>query len=445
LDDTCIILEADGKDERGDSCMPVFDDYTTAKANDLRRRICEAGIVGLGGAVFPSAIKLNIRPETPITTLVINGAECEPYISCDDMLMRDKAAEIIAGVRIMLHIVRENNPNTVQCLIGIENNKPEAIVAMQAACQTLDDVQVVTLATIYPTGGEKQLIQRLTGKEVPSRGRPADVGIICHNVATARAISHAISLGEPLTSRYVTVTGDGVQSPRNLELPLGLPMYAAIEQAQGYTDRAGQLVMGGAMMGIALHSDAVPVVKATNCILVNAKVDPDTLQDDAMPCIRCGKCADVCPASLVPQQLYWHSHARELEQAEKWHLFDCIECGCCNYVCPSHIPLVDYYRFAKAEIRDQRVAKQKSELARERHDFRQERLERAKRERAEKLAKHKAALQKKKAKAGNKPEVDAKQAAIQAALKRAQAKKAAMAETNKTQSTTPDSSQGESA
>ncbi len=421
LDDLCIILQPDGLDDPGDSCMEKLPDYTQVDPALLRRRICEAGIVGLGGAVFPAAIKLNVRPQIPITTLVVNGAECEPYITCDDMLMREQPDEIIAGSLIMLHILQSHAPpEGLHCLIGVEDNKPQAIAALQAAALRSGDarVQIVAVPTLYPTGGEKQLIKALTGKEVPSGGRPADAGMICHNVATARAIYRAVVLGEPLISRYVTLTGNGIAVPQNMEVPFGMPMQVLIEQAGGYTRNARRLVMGGPMMGVSLGTDRIPVVKATNCILVTDQADTP---QPALPCIRCGKCAEVCPAKLLPQQLYWHARARELEQTEKYHLFDCIECGCCAYVCPSHIPLVDYYRFAKADIREQRAGRIKSDLARERHEFRQERIERAKREKAEKLAQHKQALQEKQAGDGGSND---KKAAIQAALERAKARKA---------------------
>lgn len=424
LSDMCIILKPDGKDDWGNARMPTYPDPNQVDGEILRQRICAAGIVGMGGAVFPAAIKLNVHDNIPIETLVINGAECEPYITCDDRLMREKPVEILRGVQIMMHIIA-----TQRCLIGIEDNKPEAMAAMQAAREALDEprIDIIPIPTLYPSGSEKQLIKILTGKEVPSGGRPATIGIVCHNPATARAIYRAVVLGEPLIDRYLTITGKGVAQPCNVEVPLGTPIQHLIAHSGGYTPAAKQLVMGGPMMGISLQTDDIPIVKATNCILVNdasAASEPPP----AMPCIRCGRCAEVCPANLLPQQLYWHSRARDFDKAEQYHLFDCIECGCCAYVCPSHIRLVDYYRFAKAEIRTQRDAKAKANLARERHDFHQERLERAKREKAEKLAKHKEQAQTN--------TDDGKKAAIQAALERAKAKKAEAAAQTTTGETT---------
>ncbi len=422
LSDVCIILKPDGKDDWGNARMPVYPEPSQVDGEILRQRICAAGIVGMGGAVFPAAIKLNVHDNIPIEALVINGAECEPYITCDDRLMREKPVEILRGVQIMMHIIA-----TQRCLIGIEDNKPEAIAAMQAAREELGEqrIAIIPIPTLYPSGSEKQLIKILTGKEVPSGGRPATIGIVCHNPATARAIYRAVVLGEPLIDRYLTITGKGVAQPCNVEVPLGTPIQHLIAHSGGYTPVAKRLAMGGPMMGISLHSDQIPVVKATNCILVSDSPDNEP---QAMPCIRCGRCAEVCPITLLPQQLYWHSRAREFDKAEQYHLFDCIECGCCAYVCPSHIRLVDYYRFAKAEIRTQRDAKTKANIARERHDFHQERLERAKREKAEKLAKHKE-----QARANTD---DGKKAAIQAALERAKAKKAEAAAQTTTGETT---------
>lgn len=417
LKDLCVILIPDGLDHWGDQLLPPIENYQAVAAEVLRQRISEAGIVGLGGAVFPAAIKLKLAEPSQLTTLVINGAECEPYITCDDMLMREQAAEIISGCLIMLEALREYAPaQGLECLIGIEDNKPQAIAAMQMAVQQAHDprLKLRPVPTQYPTGGERQLIHILTNREVPSGGRPTDIGMLCHNVATARAIYQAVVLGQPLISRYVTVTGQGVVQPQNFDVPLGLSMQTLIQAAGGYTSKAKRLIMGGSMMGVALPSDQLPVVKATNCLWVSEQEASST----TLPCIRCGRCAEACPVNLLPQQLYWQARARNLEKVEQYHIFDCIECGCCAYVCPSHIPLVDYYRYAKADIHTQREARAKADLARERHDFHQERLERAKREKAEKLAKHKQAAQNKTADTAD------KQAAIQAALERAKAKKA---------------------
>ncbi len=418
LPDLCVVLEADGLDSWGSTRLPALD-YQHTEISTLVQRVRDCGVVGLGGAVFPTDVKLNVRQ--PVPTLILNGAECEPYITCDDRLMREQAEEIIAGAQIILHMVQSNS-----CLIGIEDNKPEAIAVMQQTLAATNDprIEIVTIPTIYPSGGKKQITYILTGKEVPSSGRSSDAGAMCVNVGTARAVYRAVNLGEPLINRYVTVSGEAIKQAGNFEVPFGLPMQRLIDAAQGATIPNPLLTMGGSMMPLPLASTAIPVVKATNCILIRPQPTPERV----MPCIRCGRCAEVCPVSLLPQQMYWHARAKEFDQVEKYHVFDCIECGCCSYVCPSHIPLVDYYRFAKDEINNQRDMRQKAEIARERHEFRQERLDRAQREKAEKLAKHKTALKDKEASGESTPEQDAKKAAIQAALERAKAKKAQQAQ-----------------
>jgi electron transport complex protein RnfC len=406
----CIVIETDGKDSTGDTAQePV--DYTQADPVMLLERIRAAGIVGLGGAGFPTRVKL-ARQES-IELLLINGAECEPYISCDDSLMRERAGEVIEGVRILRHIVQPQ-----ACVIALEDDMPEAEQALRAALEAHDehDIIVTTVPAIYPTGGERQLIKVLTNREVPSQGYPADIGIVCQNVATAAAVYHAVAHSRPLLSRIVTVTGDGVREPFNLEARIGTPVSDLISEAGGYSKHIERLLIGGPMMGYAIHTDAVPVVKTTNCILaVTEKSMP--APPPAQPCIRCGKCTEVCPADLLPQQLYWYARSSNHDTAQDYGLFDCIECGCCAYVCPSHIPLIQYYRHAKTAIWTQEKQKKASDIARQRHEARQARLERIKQERAEKLARKKQAL-------SEKPEADnARNAAIQAALERVRQKK----------------------
>lgn len=416
----CVVIDADGED-RWTELTPLQQPREKTPT-ELRQLIRQAGIVGLGGATFPTAVKVNPGPHAKIDTLIINGAECEPYISCDDMLMREQADQLISGCQLIQYMVSARH-----CLIAIEDNKTQAIAAVEAQikAQGLSTVEVVSVPTLYPTGGEKQLIKVLTNHEVPSHGLPSDIGILMQNVATAVAVHRAICLGEPLISRIVTVTGEGVAQPQNLQVLIGTPMVDLIAQCGGYHKDAARLIMGGPMMGFTLRTDALPVTKGCNCLLVknDAEQPPPT-----MPCIRCGACATVCPAQLLPQQLYWHASSKNFDQAQDYHLFDCIECGCCSYVCPSQIPLVQYYRFAKTEIWNQERDRQKSDHARIRHDFRQQRLEREKKEREEKMRKKKEMLEKKKqqeAEQGGSDTVDPKKAAIEAAMKRVQAKKAA--------------------
>lgn len=409
----CIVLDTDGEDRWLERPQPESD-YTALNPSALRNRIREAGIVGLGGAGFPSFIKLNPGIRRKIDLLILNGAECEPYITCDDMLMRDRPEEIVRGLQIMRHALQ-----AADCVIGIEDNKPEAIAALHAAAAAIDErIAVVKVPTRYPAGGEKQLIQVLTGREVPSHGLPLDVGIVCHNVGTAAAVYRALTCAEPLLSRVVTVSGAGVREPRNLEVLVGTPFKDLIEFCGGYTDDVKRLIMGGPMMGFTVDTDSVPVIKTTNCVLVAGREEAPDPQP-ALPCIRCSACADVCPAKLLPQQLYWFSRARDFDKTQDYHLFDCIECGCCAYVCPSHIPLVQYFRFAKTEIWAQEREKRKADLARVRHELHLERLEREKREKEERMRKKKEALKRTQT---DKAGTDPKKAAIAAALERVRAK-----------------------
>jgi len=417
LPDLCITLATDGRDE-WIAHAPL--DYRAMDPSDLRMRLRDLGLAGLGGAVFPTGAKLDPGATKQCPTLIINGGECEPWITCDDVLMRHHANEILQGVAVMRHLM-----GSTEILVGIEDNKPEAIAAMRAAADKLDfAVEVVTVPTLYPSGGAKQMTEILTGKQVPSGKRSTDVGLQVFNVGTAYALARAVHHGEPLISRLVTVTGH-VLRPQNFEVLIGTPMHRLITMA-GDRDGTTGVLMGGPMMGMPMPNLEVPVVKATNCLLVKSNELFPPLPK-ALPCIRCTRCADVCPAELQPQELFRFAKAGDFGRAQEYHLFDCIECGCCSYVCPSHIPLVDFYRYAKSEIWAHEKDKRASDLARERHEFRQFRLEREKKEKAEKLA---AKAQAKRAElaaepsASGAPDAEAKKALIAAALARAQAKKA---------------------
>ncbi len=409
----CIVIATDGRDQAAADDLRM-ENVLQADPADIRQRVRDAGIVGLGGAGFPTSVKLNPGPDREVDLLVINAAECEPYISCDEALMCSRPWEILEGIRIMRHALQAR-----QVVIGIEDNMPNAIQCLQHCLDESEEtgIRMIPVPTIYPAGGEKQLIYALTGEEVPSQGLPIDLGIVCHNVGTAAAIARALLQGEPLISRVVTVTGEGVRQPANLEVRIGTPVAALIEACGGYTDAVARLLMGGPMMGFSLRSDTIPAIKTTNCILA-ASYREAPQAPPASPCIRCSDCVDVCPAGLLPQQLYWYAHARDFDRIQDYHLFDCIECGCCAQVCPSHIPLVQYYRFAKTEIWSLESERQFSELARQRHEARLQRLEREKKALEERRAKARKSL---KPKAGD---ADAKQAEIAAALQRVKAKKA---------------------
>lgn len=385
IPDLCITLIPDGQDEwiERETCC----DWQALTHAELRQRLRQAGVVGLGGAVFPSDMKLYAHKHK-IKTLVLNGAECEPYITCDDLLMRERAAEILLGVEMMRALLYAE-----EVLIGIEDNKPEAIAAMRAAVADghHERMEVIAVPTVYPGGGAKQLIRVLTGIEVAAGVRSTNLGVQCFNVGTAYSAWRAIRHGEPLISRIVTITGN-VGHPQNFEALIGTPMDELVTQADQLPGTTGY-IMGGPMMGVLMPSTQVGIIKATNCIIAaSSKLFPPALP--ALPCIRCTRCADVCPAELQPQELYWFSKAKNLDKAEDYHLFDCIECGACSYVCPSNIPLVQYYRFAKSEIWAQEASKKAADAARERHEFRESRIEREKREKAEKLAaREKAAVE----------------------------------------------------
>ena len=384
-----IVIDSDGLDEWIE--LTPHPDYRSLEPGELLTLIREAGINGLGGAGFPTAVKLTARPTQKIHTLIINGTECEPYITADDLLMRERAAELVAGIEILAHLIQPE-----QVLIGIEDNKPEAIAAVRAACAG-HDYQVRVFPTKYPSGGEKQLIQILTGVEVPSGGLPADIGILCQNVGTCVAVHEAVVHGKPLISRITTLTGEALARPGNVEALLGTPVGELLEFAGLDRSKLNRLIMGGPMMGFTLPSLEVPLIKTDNCLLAStaAELPPPPA---ALPCIRCGECAEACPASLLPQQLHFFALGQEHEQLKAHNLFDCIECGACAYVCPSSIPLVQYYRAAKAEIRELEQKQLKAEHSKQRFEQRQERLRRAEEQkeaerkaRAEKAARAKAA------------------------------------------------------
>jgi electron transport complex protein RnfC len=405
LTEPCVVIIPDGE-EAWTTREPV--DLSHWTLQDMRHYLQQMGVVGLGGAVFPTHLKC----QSGLDTLVINGAECEPYITCDDMLMRERADEIVAGIAILRKFL---TPHEV--LIGIEDNKPEAIAALRAACEARDNVaQVVVVPTCYPSGGAKQLIKLLTNKEIPSGSRATEMGVQCFNVATIYALYRALTFAEPVLSRIVTVTGN-VHQAANYEVLIGTPLDEVVWRAAPKEDTEGY-IMGGPMMGFRVPALNVAISKASNCFIATS---PTLFPPGkpALPCIRCGQCATVCPVQLQPQDLYWFAKAKNLDKAQKGALFDCIECGACAYVCPSNLPLVDYYRFAKSEIWAAQVQKKSADQARERYEFRVLRMTREKTEKAARLALKAAAKQEVVA------ELDpARQAKIQAAVARAAERKA---------------------
>ncbi len=404
-----IQISTDGQDNWTDLSPMV--DYQSHSKLEVLGKICDSGISGMGGAGFPSHIKLG--SEKQVEFLIINGVECEPYISSDDRLMREHAWQIRQGIDVLSHLLSPK-----QVLIAIEDNKPEAIEAMQIACRENPLYRVCVVPTKYPAGGEKQLIQVLTNREVPAQGLPIDVGIIMHNVATCYALADAIFAGKPLIQRVTTVTGEAVGKASNYWALIGTPVEHILQHCDyqpGKQDDA-HIIMGGPMMGFSVTDKSVPIIKTSNCLLVPSSDEMAQLNEQA--CIRCGACADVCPASLLPQQMYWHAKAKELDKVQEYNLFDCIECGACAYVCPSEIPLVHYYRVAKAEIKAEQEEKRLADKARERFEKRAARL---KAEQAAREEKHRLAAEARK-QAMQAKGSDAKDK-IAAALARAKAKK----------------------
>ena len=431
LPDMCITLIPDGLDEWITKRPPL--DWRNVDIRDLVASLRLSGIVGLGGATFPTHIKLRANGKSGVHTLVINAAECEPYITCDDMLMRERAEQIVQGIAIAQHLLAAE-----RCIIGIEDNKAKAISAMQAACADKVHIQVKVVPTLYPSGDARRLIHLLLGTEIPSDKRSIDLGIQVFNVATVLALYRYFEFSEPAISRIVSMTGN-VNTPQNFEVLFGTPLQDLITAAGGAKAGTSHYIMGGPMMGFSLPSTEVPITKASNCIIAaspNLFAEPPP----AMPCIRCARCADACPVSLQPQELYWFAKSDNFEKARDYQLFDCIECGACTYVCPSNIPLVQYYRYAKSEIIAADKAKEAADLARERNEFKLLRTEREKIERSQKHAQRAEAVKSEtskvdaeKAEATTEPSIvitddeakkAAKQAAIAAAIERAKALKA---------------------
>jgi electron transport complex protein RnfC len=407
---SCII-EADGQDTW---CELVPGQIEQLSKPAILDKIKHAGIAGMGGAAFPSHVKLN--PASEIDLVIINGVECEPYISADDRLMREYSDEILTGISIIDHLL---NPQRI--IIAIEDNKPEAAQAMESAIHRSslpnDMIRVTVIPTKYPSGGEKQLIQIITGKEVPSGAIPAQLGIVMHNVGTAYAIQDAVLQGKPLIERVVTLTGESIGKPGNYWLRIGTTVADALSQVSFKPERAQKIIVGGPMMGYAIAELDVPILKGTNCLLTPSQTEiaPDS---DEKACIRCGECAVVCPALLLPQQLFWHAKAEEYDKAASFNLKDCIECGCCSYVCPSDIPLVEYYRIAKSALKNTAEEKLQAEKAKLRFDARLQRLEDEKNAREEK-SKQAAAKRQANMKSSDKDAVAAAMARI--AAKKAQA------------------------
>ncbi|CAB5596938.1 electron transport complex subunit RsxC [Citrobacter sp. Cy234] len=379
LAELSVIIDADGEDRWIE--RDGWANYRARSREELIARIHQFGVAGLGGAGFPTGVKLQGGGDK-IETLIINAAECEPYITADDRLMQDCAAQVVEGIRILAHILQPR-----EVLLGIEDNKPQAISMLRAVLADSHDISLRVIPTKYPSGGAKQLTQILTGKQVPHGGRSSDIGVLMQNVGTAYAVKRAVIDGEPITERVVTLTGEAVSRPGNVWARLGTPVRHLLNDA-GFCPSADQMViMGGPLMGFTLPWLDVPIVKISNCLLAPSASEMGEPQEEK-GCIRCSACADACPADLLPQQLYWFSKGQQHDKATTHNIADCIECGACAWVCPSNIPLVQYFRQEKAEIYAISQEEKRAAEAKARFEARQARLER---EKAARLERHKSA------------------------------------------------------
>ncbi len=379
LSDLCIVIDSDGDDLWGEQTSIA--DYTTKAPSDLIEQIRLSGIAGLGGAGFPTSRKLQGGIGN-VDILIINAAECEPYITADDRLMQDYAEEVIEGIRILQHIVKPK-----LTIIGIEDNKPDAIRILEQHVSEDDQILIRVIPTKYPSGSSKQLVKVLTGREVPSQARSTSVGVIVQNVGTAFAVKRAIINGEPLIERVVTLTGEAFKQRGNVFARLGTPISYLLDSFSYQPDKKyPRVIIGGSLMGFTLPHSNVPITKMTNCVLAPKRKELP-LNTHEMACIRCSACAEACPSSLLPQQLQWYAKDQDYDKCEEYNLFDCIECGACAYVCPSEIPLVQYYRQAKAEITERQQDAANAERARLRFEAKTARMERDKAERENRFKK----------------------------------------------------------
>lgn len=334
-----VVIENDGLDEWDPSIQPCEHPEELDKEEALKR-IRNAGIVGMGGAAFPTSVKL--APSKPVDTVILNGAECEPYLTSDHRMMLERAEDICQGLKIAMRLL-----SAKQGVIAIEDNKPDAVESMQKAVQGMEGVRAQALPTKYPQGGEKQLIYAVTHRQVPSGGLPMDVGVVVMNVSTAAAVYSALKTGRPLIERVVTVTGE-VNRPANLMVRIGVSVGSLINQCGGAKEGVNKLILGGPMMGMQAYSLETPVVKGTSGLLL---MRDDTPEKPVGNCIRCANCVNACPIHLMPLNLYALYKRGRFERARNEHAMDCIECGCCSYICPSKLPLVQSIRAIKSELR----------------------------------------------------------------------------------------------
>lgn len=339
-----IHIQRSGEDEW--ELLDTPDDWQQATPDALGDLVFKAGIVGMGGAAFPSHVKLKVSPEKPMDAFILNGCECEPYLTCDHRMMLERTDQILEGMAIIMKIL-----NVSKGYIGIEKNKPDAIALMkERVLAGRYDFQVVPMTVKYPQGAEKMLIKAILNRDVPAGGLPGDVGVIVHNVGTAFAVKEAVIDGKPLVSRVVAVTGDGLNSPGNLQVRIGTALSHAIEHCGGLKDTAAQIIMGGPMMGFSQFNLKVPMVKATSGVVCSS--DVKELKRESYPCIRCNSCVTACPVFLLPNRLSRLAEKGIFGEAEEFGILNCIECGSCVYVCPSHIPILQWMRIGKYRVNE---------------------------------------------------------------------------------------------
>jgi len=337
-----VVIESDGEDRTFEG-LSENDDFLSLSPEELKAKIQEAGIVGMGGATFPTHVKLSPPVEKPIDTVIVNGVECEPFLTADHRLMLEAPEEILGGLQILMRVL-----GVSRGVIGIERNKPDAIERMTQAAAPLPGIEVKALKVKYPQGAEKQLIKSILNREVPSGALPMEVGGVVRNVGTASAIYRAVHDGMPLIERVTTVTGPGINEPKNLRVRIGTPFSELIDYCGGFKGKRGKVISGGPMMGMTQYSLEVPVIKGTSGILVFR--DEDLRLTDSHPCIRCGKCVEACPMQINPSLLGVYVEAGVMDELEGNRILDCIECGSCAFICPAARPLVHLIRFGKAEV-----------------------------------------------------------------------------------------------
>ncbi|MBN9887925.1 electron transport complex subunit RsxC [Salipiger abyssi] len=398
-----ITIRPDGEDAWGPRMARLRPE--DAGPEEIAQRVAEAGIVGMGGATFPASVKLNLRDRYRLHTLIVNAAECEPYLTCDDRLMRERAEELADGAGIMARALGVD-----RIVVAIEANKPEAAAAMRRHNLGLGrPIQVKVVPTQYPMGSEKHLVRAVTGRETPARALTAELGVVVHNAATAYAVHQAVRYGEPLISRVVTVSGRGVGRPANVQALIGTPVADLLEHCGGLAAEPDRLLLGGPMMGQPIENRRVPIVKGTNGILALTRAE--TRKPEVMPCIRCGTCVQACPCGLTPFELNARIQADDLDGAVRVGLLDCVSCGCCSYICPSNIPLVQGFSFARGRLAEKESRKHQQEETKRLAAARTAREEAIAEAKRAAMARHKAMMAEKKRRAAE----EAAQAADEAA------------------------------